>query len=572
MASFTRRDFIKSALMGVGAATISVSLVGCGSSDSKAVATNDFAVSFNHGVASGDPLADSVILWTRVTPEGTPSSVDVTLQVSETEDFGVLLQSHQLSALAKNDYTVKVDLNGLSANSRYFYRFVTKDTHSPIGKCKTLPVNDVTEVKLAVMSCANYPAGYFHVYAQAAKRSDLDAVLHLGDYIYEYGMGGYATEDAQAMGRDLEADNAEEILSLDDYRRRYAKYRTDVGLQALHASVPFIAVWDDHEVCNDSYMGGAENHNEGEGEYSARKLAALQAYYEWMPVRPMVKGQLESLYRKFEFGDLLSLYMLDTRHESRAQALDYQNYIDPATGQVDFEGFQADLSSPSQQLLGVNQLTWLTDNIKTSAAKWQVLGQQVLMTKMMIPAELLMSLANPSAQMSAQLSELAQIKGRLLAGDPSLTEPEKARVTFTAPYNLDAWDGYPVEREVILQTAKAANKNLVVVAGDTHNAWSGKLRNAKGEVCGYEYATASVSSPGLEQYLQLNDEQALQFADVLQLLVDDLEYANIHQRGYLTLTFTKEKVQSEWHFVNTVKQEQFESHNKQTELVLSLKG
>ncbi|GEK11245.1 alkaline phosphatase D family protein [Pseudoalteromonas peptidolytica] len=568
MASFTRRDFIKSALIGIGAATVSVSLTGCGSSGSKDIASNDFTVAFDHGVASGDPLSDKVILWTRVTPQGNPSSVALTLQVSESQDFGVLLQSHQLVAQAKNDYTVKVDLSDLSANSQYFYRFVTTETHSPIGRCKTLPVNDVNQVKLAVMSCANYPAGYFHVYAEAAKRNDLDAVLHLGDYIYEYGMGGYATDNATQMGRALESDNAEEIISLNDYRLRYAKYRTDPGLQALHANTPFIAVWDDHEVCNDSYLDGAENHNEGEGEYSDRKLAALQAYYEWMPVRPMVKGQLESLYRKFEFGDLLSLYMLDTRHESRAKSLDYQNYIDPLSGQLDITGFQADLTAPTQQLLGLEQLTWLTDNMKTSSAKWQVLGQQVLMTKMMIPAELLMSLANPSAQMSAQLSELAQIKTRLIAGDPTLTVQEKARVDFTAPYNLDAWDGYPIEREVILQTAKAANKNLVVVAGDTHNAWSGKLCNTKGEVCGYEYATASVSSPGLEHYLQLSDEQALQFAEVLTLLVDDLEYANIHQRGYLTLNISKEKIESEWVFVDTVQQEQFESHSKQQELLL----
>lgn len=568
MASFTRRDFIKSALIGIGAATVSVSLTGCGNSGSKDIASNDFTVAFDHGVASGDPLSDKVILWTRVTPQGNPSSVALTLQVSESQDFGVLLQSHQLVAQAKNDYTVKVDLSDLSANSQYFYRFVTTETHSPIGRCKTLPVNDVNQVKLAVMSCANYPAGYFHVYAEAAKRNDLDAVLHLGDYIYEYGMGGYATDNATQMGRALESDNAEEIISLNDYRLRYAKYRTDPGLQALHANTPFIAVWDDHEVCNDSYLDGAENHNEGEGEYSDRKLAALQAYYEWMPVRPMVKGQLESLYRKFEFGDLLSLYMLDTRHESRAKSLDYQNYIDPLSGQLDITGFQADLTAPTQQLLGLEQLTWLTDNMKTSSAKWQVLGQQVLMTKMMIPAELLMSLANPSAQMSAQLSELAQIKTRLIAGDPTLTVQEKARVDFTAPYNLDAWDGYPIEREVILQTAKAANKNLVVVAGDTHNAWSGKLCNTKGEVCGYEYATASVSSPGLEHYLQLSDEQALQFAEVLTLLVDDLEYANIHQRGYLTLNISKEKIESEWVFVDTVQQEQFESHSKQQELLL----
>ncbi|MEI5638079.1 MULTISPECIES: alkaline phosphatase D family protein [unclassified Pseudoalteromonas] len=567
MSSISRREFIKRSIMGLGAATISVSIVGCGSSSGESVAENDFAVAFNHGVASGDPLQDSVILWTRVTPQGSPASVDLTLQVSDSEDFGVLLQSQTVSALAKNDYTAKVDLSGLSPNSQYYYRFVTKDTHSSIGRCKTLPANDVTQVKLAVMSCANYPAGHFHVYAEAAKRSDLDAVLHLGDYIYEYGMGGYATEQATALGRELDPDNNQETITLEDYRKRYAKYRTDLGLQALHANTPFIAVWDDHEICNDSYVDGAENHNQGEGDFSQRKLAALQAYYEWMPIRPLVKDKLESLYRKFEFGDLLSLYMLDTRNESRAKPLDYQDYMDPVSGMLDFNRFQADLTAPSQQLLGVKQLTWLTDNIKTSNAKWQVLGQQVLMTKMNIPAELLQTLAAPNAEMSTQVAELAHIKARMQAADETLTEQEKARVTMTAPYNLDAWDGYPVEREVILQTAKAMNKNLVVVAGDTHNAWSGKLCSVNGEVCGHEYATASVSSPGLESYLGLPDEQAMQFAEALKLLVDDLDYANIHQRGYLTLNFTREKVDSQWHFVDTVTSEQFDSHNVSRELM-----
>jgi len=558
MEKLTRRDFIKSAILGVSAATISMSLVGCNSNSGAGMATNEFDISFNHGVASGDPLSDSVILWTRVTPEEAQRSVSLTLQVAQDEACNQLLSSQKGVALKKNDYTVKVDLDGLNENSVYYYRFVADNTYSPVGRCKTLPVNEVTQVKLAVMSCANYPAGYFHVYGEAAKRDDLDAVVHLGDYIYEYGMGGYATEQAQALGRTLDEDNATELLLLDDYRKRYAKYRTDAGLQALHAKVPFIAVWDDHEVCNDSYMGGAENHNpETEGDYSARKLAALQAYYEWMPVRPYVVGQTESLYRKFDFADLVSLYMLDTRHESRAKPLDYMNYVDVNSGQINLQQFQSDLVAPTQQLLGNQQLQWLTDAMQTSQTKWQVLGQQVLMTKMNIPAELLMSLANPTPAIAAQLAELAQIKGRMLAGDPTLTEQEKARIQFAAPYNLDAWDGYPVEREVILQAAKGANKNLVVVAGDTHNAWAGKLCNASGDVCGYEFATASVSSPGLEYYLQLPEAQAMQVAEVLKLLVDDLEFANIHQRGFMTLTFTRENVENEWNFIDSVHTEQF---------------
>jgi len=561
MKGLSRRDFIKSSLAGVGAATMSLSLVGCSHNDSSP-SYNDFAVDFNHGVASGDPLTDRVILWTRVTPEGTPKSVNVSLEVSLDKTFENLEFNEPLAALAKNDYTIKVDLEGLKANTRYYYRFKANDNPSPMGETKTLPETDVKQVKFAVMSCANYPAGYFHAYAEAAKMQDLDAVLHLGDYIYEYGMGGYATDKAAELGRMLPEDNQGELLSLTDYRKRYALYRTDTGLQALHAKTPFIAVWDDHEVCNDAYLDGAENHNDDEGMFTDRKMAALKAYYEWMPIRPYVAGQAESLYRKFDFGGLVSLYMLDTRHEARVKPLDYQNYFDPTSGQLDAASFQADLTSPTQQLIGTEQLTWLTDSIKTSEAKWQVLGQQVLMTKMMLPAELLVAMANPSAAIASQMTELAQLKARAQASDPTLTEQDKMRIGFTAPYNLDAWDGYPVEREMLLQTAKAANKNLVTIAGDTHNAWSGKLCTAQGDVCGYEFATPSVSSPGLEYYLQLPESQASEFAKVLELLVDDLEFANIHQRGFMTLTFTPDNVDSQWHFISNVQSQVFGIENK----------
>lgn len=567
MNQLNRRDFLKASLLGFGAATVSLSLTGCSSDNNNSIASNDFDIEFLHGVASGDPLPDSVIMWTRVTPTSSVQGVNLTLQIAEDAEFENNLVQQDLIALASNDYTVKIDFEGLNPNTEYYYRFITEQTSSPIGRCKTLPTGAIDRVKFAVMSCANYPAGYFHAYAEAAKHNDLDAVIHLGDYIYEYGSGGYATENAEALGRTLAADNNEEIISLTDYRNRYALYRTDEGLQALHAHSPFIAVWDDHEVANDAFRTGAENHNEDEGRYSERKLAALQAYFEWMPIRPYVKGQAEHLYRKFEFGDLVSLYMLDTRHENRAKPLDYADYIDPVTGQIDSNSFVLDLIDPKQKLIGTDQLIWLQDSVKQSNATWQVLGQQVLMNRMHIPAELLAQLANPSAATAQVLTELATIKGRLLAGDPTLSDSEKARVMTTAPYNLDAWDGYPVERELILQTVNEAQKNLVTLAGDTHNAWSGPLKDSHGNNCGYEFATCSVSSPGLEYYLQLPDEMATQFAAALQLLVDDLEYANIHQRGFMTIEFTREQVTTQWHYVSTVHSQEYSvsttTHNLQ---------
>lgn len=549
---FSRRNFLKASIYGFGAATIAMSLTGCNRDNENKLAENEFSVSFNHGVASGDPLSDAIILWTRVTPVGTPQGVNLTLQIADDENFEINLVQQTVVALASNDYTVKIDFTGLNAGSKYYYRFVTEDETSPVGQFNTLPQGSINSVKFAVMSCANFPAGYFHAYAEAAKLNDIDAVLHLGDYIYEYGADGYATENAAALGRELAVDNAEEIYTLDDYRKRYSLYRSDTALQQLHAAAPFIAVWDDHEVANDAFKNGAENHSEDEGDFTARKLAALQAYFEWMPIRPYVKGQTESLYRQFEFGDLVSLYMLDTRHESRAKPLDYANYIDPVTGQIDSNRFILDLIEPTQKLIGTEQLIWLQDGMINSNAKWQVLGQQVLMNRMHIPAELLAELANPSTQTAQTLTELAQIKGRLLAGDPTLTDLEKARVMTVAPYNLDAWDGYPVEREMILQTAHSLGKKLITLAGDTHNAWSGPLKDGKGNVCGYEFATSSVSSPGLEYYLQLPEQMALQFAEALKLLIDDLDYANIHQRGFMTVTFTADKVECDWHLVSSV--------------------
>ena len=586
--TFTRRSFLKASAAGFGAAVLSLGITGCtfDNDDDEII-----EVSFDHGVASGDPLSDSLILWTRVTPlDAATTSIKVQWQAATDPNFNNISHDGEAQVSAVSDFTLKVDLQGLDANTTYYYRFISNSKTSPTGSGKTLPTGSIDKVKFAVVSCANYPAGFFHVYGEIAKQTDLDAVLHLGDYIYEYGNNGYATEDASILGRLLPEGNSDEIISLADYRNRYAHYRTDSNLQAAHSNCAFITVWDDHEIANDTWRAGAENHNEGEGDFSERKLHALQAYFEWMPIRNV--ADKERIYRRFEFGDLVSLYMLDTRLLARDEQLSFSDFdLTSAQGQNDFA---AAVSSATRALLGNEQLTWLTDGITTSSSKWQVLGQQILMTKMHLPFEilqLLMSLqvsqANGGdtnallAQASALFAELAQIKGRVLAGDPTVTDTERARVDTTAPYNLDAWDGYAYEREVLLGTAIAAQRNLVVLAGDTHNGWAGQLITdasnpiAASQNAGVEFATSSVSSPGLEEYLALNTqgpEVTAQIEQVIALLVNDLAYNNLVDRGYLTVTFTPEQAEAKWNYVSSIKTASYEMLTERSKELRMLAG
>ncbi len=538
---------------------------------------------FLHGIASGDPLSDSVIIWTRVTTPKKISShswfrrlrkyhrIVVGWEVATDPNFDNLVRRGATKVTRKTDYTLKVELDGLDANTTYYYRFRTRSNWSMTGTTKTLPVGDISKVKLAVMSCSNYPAGYFNAYTDAAKVPELDAVVHLGDYIYEYGAGGYATANADAIGRGFENNNDSELIKLRDYRRRYAQYRTDKGLQALHAAAPFICVWDDHEVANDTWSDGAENHDdETEGSFYKRKRKALRAYFEWMPIRPVVAKNREIIYRQFEFGSLVNLMMLDTRIVGRDQQLDYANYIN-LDGSFNETEFVADITDQSRTLLGGNQLDWLQSKMAYSNSQWQVLGQQVLMGRMTLPAELLLNLTNPAAALPL-FSELATIKGRILAGDPTVTEVEKARVNTGLPYNLDAWDGYAAEREVVLGTARATNKNLVVLAGDTHNAWANNLTTFDGKKAGVEFATSSVTSPGLEDYLGLPAAAWPQTEAGFQLLIDNLKYMNTGDRGYMLVTFTTEHAQADWVFVDNILDESYNTIDSRARSLKVLAG
>ena len=567
----TRRDFLAMSAKGIGAAVISYGLMGCSDSNDD----NSVPAQFLHGVASGDPAQDAVILWTRVTPDSA-GDVKVSWQVASDAAFSQLVTTGEMVTNANRDYTVKIDARGLRAGQTYFYRFMTSGKTSEVGKTRTLPEGDVSSVKLAVMSCANFPAGYFNVYELAAAQDDLDAVVHLGDYIYEYARGGYASEHAAELGREVLPAN--ELLTLSDYRTRYGQYHTDASLQKLHAKVPFITVWDDHEVANDTWRDGAENHNEGEGTFAARKEAALQAYFEWLPIRPWREGNHEEIYRSFSYGNLVDLHMLDTRVLARDKQLDYADYMDASTGAFDGERFRADVTSTSRTMLGLTQLLWLQGTLLQATGTWQVLGQQILMGKMSLPAAI--ATQQMSIPQYAMLGALAKLAARAAANDPTLTAAElqylqanQALLTPeviallqlpSIPYNLDAWDGYAYEREVILGTAKSKNHNLVVIAGDTHNAWANELKDVNGDSVGVEFATSSVSSPGLEYYLNLPAEQIPATEAAIVDLVPDLKYTNLKDRGFMTLTFTKEAVRSDWHYVSTILAKEFEESSSRS--------
>ena len=551
MNQFSRRHFLKSSGLAASCIVISNAITGCKTNTTHTKLSN---IEFEHGVASGDPSSSAVIIWTRVQPVENLNSTQIMWELASDRDFTQILRTGIVTTQRNQDFTVKVDVQQLEPATVYYYRFSGANNTSQTGRTLTLPVKNVEQIKLVVVSCSNYPAGYFNAYHHAAKLEDIDAVLHLGDYIYEYPMGGYATKKSAEIGRALAPDNANEIISLDDYRKRYAIYRTDKGLQALHAAAPFIAVWDDHEVCNDTYKNGAQNHNEGEGDFFARRAAAIQAYYEWLPIRPPYGEQKPEIYRSFDFGKLLSLHMLDTRVIGRDKQLSYDDYQDKVTKQLDIKQFSQDLYNPERTLLGKEQMSWLQKTVSQSSSQWQMLGQQVLMAKMLVPVEVFAG--GEITHTPARIAALKSLKDTLDAG-ASLTPEQQQRLASVMPYNLDAWDGYPTEREDLYAMFSAQNKRLVVVTGDTHNAWHSELKDKDGKRVGVEFATPGISSPGMERYLKLTDNNAQIVAESLSSLIAELEYCNLHQRGYMVVTVTPESCSAKWHFIDNILSDEY---------------
>lgn len=554
------------------AAAVTVSLAGCSSSSSSAGPAPKFAF----GVASGDPLADRVILWTHAKATDSNATIPLTWQVATDAAFINIVASGRVDATESNGFTAKVDATGLNAGTDYFYRFIgDQNTFSPAGITRTLPAASATSVKFAVFSCSLYSEGFFNAYDAAAK-SDAQFALHLGDYIYEYGAGvnQYGNTNAAALGRV--AVPATDIVSLADYRARYAQYRSDPNLQAVHAKMPFITVWDDHEFANNAYVGGAENHKVAtQGDWNQRKAIASKAYHEWLPIRTPDPANLLKIYRSFDFGNLFSLHMLDTRIEGRDQQYDsfgdadggigrYITAITPNAGGV--------TTDSARKMISSTQQTWLASQMNASRATWQILGNQDIMAKMWIPFSVAQyfggATANPTLGAAAIQTYLAAKAKRAAAGAATLNANEAALLNPSQnprlPFNLDSWDGYPSQREAILQTVKAQGKKLVVLSGDSHNGWFTSLTTLSGERVGFEYAGASVTSTGFESaglggLASSLDGSAL----VPQLgnaaigaglgLIDDLNYSDTIRRGYLIMTVTPTAVKGEYVYVSTVK-------------------
>ena len=489
---------------------------------------------FTHGVASGDPLSDRVILWTRVLPgDGALVTLTGRWEVAEDLQFKRVVISGETTTGPERDHTVKVDATGLQPATNYWYRFVFNGVTSAVGRTRTLPVGAVEAFSLAVCSCSNYPQGYFNAYRDIAK-ADIDVVMHLGDYIYEYAQGVYANPYVvDSLGRAVVPEH--EILVLEDYRQRYGLYRTDEDLQAAHAAHPWICVWDDHELANNTWHSGAQNHSDDEGDFFVRMQMARKAYHEWMPIRTPAQTDQGPIYRSFQVGDLADIIMLDTRLEGRDEQLDYRRDLLDAKRTP--EVFEETLRRNSERtLLGEDQFHWLANQLAASkdrGAPWQFLGQQVLMGKINIPQmtqEQLASLTLPEEVRSYVL-------GTLQLG------------AYGLPLNLDAWDGYPADRERVFSLLLELANNPVVVAGDTHNGWAFNLQTEAGVPVGVEVGCPGVTSPGLESYFPLPPEQ---MAALLQASSPELVDLDTKHRGWSKVTLTPEATVSQWRFVSTV--------------------
>jgi len=554
------------------------------------------SASFDHGVASGDPSATGILLWTRVTPrfEG---ETEVTWHVARDPELTDIVKSGVTSTTAKRDYTVKVDVEGLEPGQTYFYRFDALGAVSQTGRTRTLPVGALDRFVLGVCSCSNYPAGYFNAYRLLADTDSIDAVLHLGDYIYEYDRAGYASENARELHR--ESRPGHEIASLDDYRMRHAQYKSDPDLQAAHARHAFITVWDDHESANDSYVTGAQNHDDSEGDWLSRKQAAVQAYYEWMPIREPERRDRSALYRAFELGDLATLAMLETRLSARtepASVADEMTYrtvdfdmrdpakpvalppgaaadLDPAAVRTmpvpfdvrqsppapmtDFarlqtvspdnlpEGFaylpdtdtfrRKVLADPGRRLMDDTQRQWLTDTLaaSTKAGKpWQIIGNQTLMAQLTAP--------NMADELTPE--EVSRL--------PDYVRPYIGYTRFELPLSTDMWDGYDAERQWICDTFRDTSATPIVLTGDSHSAWANEVLDPRsGNTAALEFGATSISSPGYTETFGISGER---ISRLLMSANPNVRFSDPAHRGFTTLMLTPDGAEAGFHVVDTI--------------------
>ncbi len=498
------------------------SAVGAGSAFATGIEAGNVEV-FRHSVGSGDPLPDGVVLWTRITPspDATPGSgigpsCTVAWEMASDNDFRKLVAQGTVRASPARDHTVKADVRGLQSATGYFFRFRVLDgpavgAVSRVGRTRTAPAAnaDVDLLRFGVCSCSNWEAGYFEAYRHMAARGDLDAVVHLGDFIYEYERGGYTGKS----GAIRDHEPAHEIVTLADYRIRMGQYATDPDLAELRAGVPFIVTWDDHESANDASRDGAENHQPAEGDWQVRRAASAQAYFEWMPTRPQSLDGGGHLYRALRFGNLAELSMLDLRT--------YRDKQPSGLGQVD---------DPDRTMTGAAQFDWLVGGLTTSAARWKIVGTSVMITPVLIPP------LDPQAT-----EALTKMAGLPRGG---------------IPYNTDQWDGYPAERRRLFDALTGAGiDNVVFLTGDIHSSWACEVPvepgRPGGAVVGTEYVAPSITSSNIDDMLDLPEGNPVSRAaeEALKLANPHIKAVDLDRHGYLVFEITPDAVRADYWFV-----------------------
>jgi alkaline phosphatase D len=524
-----------------------LALLGLGAAGPAAAQTpKPLEVTFQHGVASGDPTQTSAILWTRITPEGAGGQIPYTWKLNPLDRRAGGAKSGSGVTGPDRDYTVKVDVGGLDPGRNYTFEFQAKGVTSPTGRTRTLPDGPTKDVVLAVVSCTLFPNGYFNAYGALADLPRVDAVLHLGDYIYEYGGdGSYGMTSPVAQERKHEPYH--ECVTLADYRTRHAQYKADAQTQAAHARAPWIVVWDDHETANDSYMGGAQNHSpETEGDWNTRKATALKAYFEWMPIREPAAGVslAEAGMRSFHFGDLASLIMVETRLTARDKQLVLKRDLTmTADGKPDVAAFKAKLNDPSRRMMSPKQEAWIgaeaARSVKAGHA-WQVLGNQVVMARL-LPF-------SPKKELTAeQYAAVPEARRQRL-----LEQEDTAALGL--PTTLDMWDGYPVDRERLYAVLREANARPIVVSGDSHSFWANELHDDAGRLVACEFGTTGVTSPGAGEI-----SPGLDMGTVIARANKEVVFNDQVSKGFVLLTLTREEARGEMVAVSTIVAKDFKT-------------
>jgi alkaline phosphatase D len=463
-------------------------------------------VEFQHGVASGDPLPDRVVIWTRVTGDG--NDVPVEWVVCADPALSDVVAHGEAVASAERDHTVQADVGGLEPGRRYYYGFTAAGESSPTGRTRTLAANP-ERVRFATCSCAKFNAGYFNAYSRIAERDDLDFLLHLGDYIYEASNKPPKTQTPGAdIGRPF--DPEDECRTLADYRRRYAQYRSDPDVQKLHAALPLIGTIDDHELADGAWAGGADAHDPAEhGSWEARRDDAFRARWEWVPARQPDPADSTRCFRSVSLGDLGEIHLLDIRSRRDRPAL------------------EPEMSDPNRSMLGVEQREWLFSALEKRVPGWRLIATPSILTRTWCehPAE-----------------PLATVLGKLKLIDEDGEGPDE-----------DQWDGYPAERAALLERI-AKLEDVIVLSADIHVSIAAEVRDETGTPLAIEVTSPSLTSQNLDEKLGVTEraEEIVAAERAFAEAFDHVRWCDLSAHGYVVLDVDAERVRAEWWHVDGV--------------------